>query len=109
LARSSLEAARRLLDRVVLSLFRLDPQAYPICNKIAALFGAAHFPHTQSFIIYFSRYSSFPTNYFGSRQRTGRAINPSYKVIAALASYFNVSPGYFFGEIDKGTFRLVGT
>jgi len=40
--------------------------------------------------------------------RTGRAINPSYKVIAALASYFNVSPGYFFGEVDKGTLRLVG-
>jgi hypothetical protein len=29
-------------------------------------------------------------------------------VIAALASYFNVSPGYFFGEVDKGTLRLVG-
>ena len=40
--------------------------------------------------------------------RTGRAINPSYKVIAALASYFNVSPGYFFGENEKGTFQLVG-
>jgi transcriptional regulator with XRE-family HTH domain len=40
--------------------------------------------------------------------RTGRAINPSYKVIAALASYFNVSPGYFFGENEKGLFQLVG-
>ena len=40
--------------------------------------------------------------------RTGRAINPSYKVIAALASYFNVSPGYFFGENEKGPFQLVG-
>ena len=36
--------------------------------------------------------------------RTGRAINPSYKVIAALASYFNVKPGYFFGEDEKGSF-----
>ena len=34
--------------------------------------------------------------------RTGRAINPSYKVIAALASYFHVRPGYFFGEEDNG-------
>jgi len=40
--------------------------------------------------------------------RTGRAINPSYKVIAALASYFNVKPGYFFGEEDNsGIARLV--
>jgi transcriptional regulator with XRE-family HTH domain len=41
--------------------------------------------------------------------RTGRAINPSYKVIAALAKYFNVSPGYFFGEADNNDItRLVG-
>ena len=40
--------------------------------------------------------------------RTGRAINPSYKVISALAKYFNVSPGYFFGEEDyNGVTRLV--
>lgn len=40
--------------------------------------------------------------------RTGRAVNPSYKVIAALASYFNVNPGYFFGEEDNsGINRLV--
>ena len=41
--------------------------------------------------------------------RTGRAINPSYKVIAALAKYFNVSPGYFFGEDDNNHMtQLVG-
>ena len=40
--------------------------------------------------------------------RTGRAINPSYKVIAALASYFNVKPGYFFGEeVNSSSARLV--
>jgi transcriptional regulator with XRE-family HTH domain len=40
--------------------------------------------------------------------RTGRAINPSYKVIAALASYFHVRPGYFFGEEDNsGIARFV--
>ena len=40
--------------------------------------------------------------------RMGRAINPPYKVIAALASYFNVSPAYFFGEEDHNDLtRLV--
>jgi transcriptional regulator with XRE-family HTH domain len=33
--------------------------------------------------------------------RTGRAINPSYKVIAALAGYFHVNPAYFFGEEEQ--------
>jgi len=28
--------------------------------------------------------------------RTGKAKNPSYKVIKALSEYFRVSPGYFF-------------
>jgi transcriptional regulator with XRE-family HTH domain len=40
---------------------------------------------------------------------TGRVVNPSYKVIAALANYFNVSPSYFFGEEgNHGIALLVG-
>lgn len=39
--------------------------------------------------------------------RTGRAINPSYKVIAALASFFHVSPSYFFGEDESHGITLV--
>ncbi len=32
--------------------------------------------------------------------RSGRACNPSYKVIAALAQFFNVHPGYFFTDTE---------
>jgi len=34
--------------------------------------------------------------------RSGRACNPSYKVIAALAKFFNVHPGYFFSDTEEG-------
>lgn len=35
--------------------------------------------------------------------RSGRACNPSYKVIAALANFFNVHPGYFFNDTEEGS------
>lgn len=35
-------------------------------------------------------------SYFG-QLRTGHAPNPSYEVIAALATIFEVEPNYFFG------------
>jgi transcriptional regulator with XRE-family HTH domain len=34
--------------------------------------------------------------------RSGRARNPSYKVIAALACFFDVRPGYFFTGVKGG-------
>ena len=34
--------------------------------------------------------------------RSGRACNPSYKVITALAQFFNVHPGYFFDGVKDG-------
>lgn len=38
--------------------------------------------------------------------RTGRATNPSMETIAGLASFFGVTPGYFFSTSDTGDAEL---
>ena len=37
--------------------------------------------------------------------RTGRASNPGYQIIKAIADFFGVDPSYFFGEEDQVAVR----
>jgi transcriptional regulator with XRE-family HTH domain len=41
--------------------------------------------------------------------RASQASNPSYRINAALAKYFNVSPGYFFGDENPDDLTLLIT